>query len=65
MKRYFLIATLACVGTGSMAINAQQGRMAQIVPPQATGMSSNPMQSIRLWPWKTRSWSRPLAPVEW
>ena len=36
MKRYFLVATLACVGTGSMAINAQQGRMAQIVPPQAT-----------------------------
>ena len=36
MKRYFLIATLACVGIGSMAINAQQGRMAQIVPPQAT-----------------------------
>ena len=36
MKRYFLVAALACVGTGSMAINAQQGRMAQIVPPQAT-----------------------------
>ena len=36
MKRYYLIATLACVGAGSMAIDAQQGRMAQIVPPQAT-----------------------------
>ena len=36
MKRYALIATLACVGIGSMAIYAQQGRMAQIVPPKAT-----------------------------
>ena len=36
MKRYALIATLACVGIGSMAIYAQQGRMMQIVPPQAT-----------------------------
>ena len=36
MKKYALIATLACVGIGSMAIYAQQGRMAQIVAPQAT-----------------------------
>ena len=36
MKKYALIAALACVGIGSMAINAQQGRMMQIVPPQAT-----------------------------
>lgn len=36
MKKYVLIAALSCVGIGSMAIYAQQGRMAQIVPPKAT-----------------------------